>query len=114
MNGKPDLLADIEAINNAIRNLFRCPIGARGPIFRPDYGTFLHSMLQEPLDNITAAKIRASLLASLQKWEPRVRIITKDTVVLPMTAISGYLVRVAYFYVLTNERFTPTFVVTNG
>jgi phage baseplate assembly protein W len=108
-NGQPDLLPNIQAINNAIRNLFGCPIGSRGPIFRPTYGTFLIRLLQEPIDAITAQKIRASSIQSLQKWEPRVRIIPQQTFVVPHYDVAGYLVRIAYVYLTTNEVKNYTF-----
>ena len=113
MNGQPDLLPDIQAINNAIRNLYGCPIGARGPIFRPDYGTFLFQQLQEPIDNITASKIRASSIQSIQKWEPRIRIIPQQTFVIPNPQAFGYIFRIAYIYLVTNESHVVSFFVSS-
>ncbi len=113
-DGQPDLLPDISAIHNSLRNLFGCPIGARGPIFRPDYGTFLHQNLQEPIDNITAARIRASAIQSIQKWEPRVRIIPQQTFVLPNPNAYGYVFRVAYVYLVTDEAKSTSFFLQAG
>lgn len=109
-NGKPDLLPDIHAINNSIRNLFKCPIGARGRIFQPTYGTFLYNLLHEPLDQETAFRIRASLVQSLEKWEPRIRLDHANTRVDPVYSLPGFRVQVRYFYILTNEQQGVTYL----
>jgi phage baseplate assembly protein W len=64
LNGKPDLLPNVKALVNSLFNLFQCPIGARGPIFEPDYGCVLYWMLQEPLDFISATKINSKMGAT--------------------------------------------------
>jgi len=101
-NGRPDLLPDVLAINNSLKNLFRCPIGGRGRIFQPEYGTFLWYLLQEPFGNQSAQKIRASLIQSIEKWEPRIKLIYQATSLLPNYQAPGYQVNVAYLYLLTN------------
>jgi len=113
-DGQPDLLPDVAAIHNSLRNLFGCPIGARGPIFRPDYGTFLAQNLQEPIHETTAARIRASAIQSIQKWEPRVRVIPQQTFVMPNPAAFGYIFRVSYIYLVTNEAKVTSFFLQAG
>jgi phage baseplate assembly protein W len=111
-DGKPVLLVDVLDINNSIRNLFRCPIGDRGRIFRPDFGTYIYQLLQEPQDAETAGKIRASLIQSLEKWEPRVTLDHSNTGVWAAKQIAGYYVKVAYQYRLTKDYFSTNFLVT--
>lgn len=96
LSAKPDLLPDISAINNSLFNLFSCPIGARGPIFEPEYGTVLHRLLHDPLDGYTANKIRANLIQAIQRWEPRIELDIANTVILPDFDIPGYRVKTAY------------------
>ncbi len=110
LNGRPCLLPGVHAINNSLMNLFRCPIGARGRIFQPTYGTFLYTLLHEPLDQITANKIRASLIQSIERWEPRIAIDYANTSVTPNVNIAGFVVQIVYFYRLTNERQAVTFI----
>ena len=110
-NGKPDLLPDIHAINNSIRNLFSCPIGARGRIFQPTYGTFLYNLLHEPLDQETAFRLRATLIQSLEKWEPRIKLDNANTQITTLPTLPGYSVRVVYFYILTSQRQSVTYLV---
>lgn len=111
-NGKPLLLPDVQAINNSIYNLLTCPVGARGRIFQPTYGTLLYHLLQEPIDQITASKIRASLVQSLEFWEPRIALDHANTQVLTAMNLPGYAVRVAYYYRLTDQHVIATFKVS--
>jgi phage baseplate assembly protein W len=93
---KQDLLPNILAINNSIYNLFRCPIGARGPIFQPDYGTSLQRLLHEPLDFITAHKIRMVSIQALQRWEPRIDVDVSRSKVEPDFANAAFRVTIYY------------------
>lgn len=96
LNGKPDLVANAQAINNSLFNLFRCNIGARGPIFQPEYGTGLMNLLEEPMDYITANKIRMVLIQAIQRWEPRVEVDQNRTRVDPNNALAAFQVQVYY------------------
>jgi phage baseplate assembly protein W len=93
-NGKPDLVANLQAVNNSLYNLFRCNIGARGPIFQPEYGTGLMYLLEEPLDYITANKIRIVLIQAIQRWEPRVELDMNRTRVDPNRQLAAFYVQV--------------------
>lgn len=96
INGKPDLVANIQAINNSLYNLFRCNIGARGPIFQPEYGTGLMNLLEEPMDYITANKIRMVLVQAIQRWEPRIEVDQSRTRVDTNVALAAFQVQVVY------------------
>lgn len=106
---RPLLEPGSQAIRNSLYNLFSCPIGARGPIFQPEYGTILFSQLQEPQDEQTAVAIRAGLIQSIERWEPRIRIIQSMTYVFPNPTSFGYEARVAWVEVLTNAQDATTF-----
>jgi len=102
-NGKPDLLPDVQAINNSLYNLFRCHVGGRGPIFEPEYGTNLMQLIHEPLDNITANKVRAYLIQAIQRWEPRITIDMNKTNVRADTTSNAFRVQVYYVIVGVNQ-----------
>lgn len=108
-NFKPDLLPNIQAINNSLYNLFSCPIGARGPIFQPEYGTSLLRLLHEPLDDFTANKVKAFSIQAIQRWEPRVEVDMANSSVTPVPELPGYHVRISYNIVATNEYGFGTF-----
>jgi phage baseplate assembly protein W len=111
-NGKPELLPDAHAINNSLNNLFGCPVGSRGKIFEPTYGTYLYDLLHEPLDDRSAFKIRASLIQSIEKWEPRIRIVHSGTYVQPSYSLTGYQIRVQYLYLVSSNVHATSFFVS--
>lgn len=110
-NKNPLLVTNVRAINNSLFNLFQCPIGSRGRIMQPTYGTFIYQLLQEPIDQITAQKIRASLIQSIERWEPRIQLDYAHTFILPDMARVGYKVQVKYNYIATGEPVVADFFV---
>lgn len=114
-NAHGHLLFDGDAINiGSLRNLFACPIGERGRIFQPEYGTYLYQFLQEPLDGQTAARIRSSLIQSLERWEPRIRLIEAGTAVVPQPLLPGYYIRLQYVLKLKNQMSVAEFRIRSG
>lgn len=109
---RPDLLPGVQAVNNSLYNLLRCPIGARGPIFQPEYGTILYRLLHEPLDALTANKIRISFIQAIQKWEPRINIDLQRSTVVPDYARVAFRVIVYYTLVVDNQQGTAEFLVS--
>lgn len=95
-DGRPELLPNILAINNSLYNLFSCSIGARGPIFQPEYGTGLMNLLEEPLDYITGNKIRMVFIQAIQRWETRIEIDMSRTRVDPDYANAAFRVQLYY------------------
>jgi phage baseplate assembly protein W len=103
-NGKPDLLPEVYAINNSLYNLFRCHIGGRGPIFQPEYGTGLMYLIHEPLDNITANKLRIVLIQAIQRWEQRITLDMTRTRIVPDRNRNAFDVLIAYTIVGLNQQ----------
>lgn len=99
LNGRPDLVSEVYAIGNSLYNLMRCPIGARGPIGEPEYGTLLYQYLHEPCDYITGNKIRVTLIQAIQRWETRIRLDMNRTSVTPEFSQNRFLVTIAYFLI---------------
>lgn len=92
-----DLLYGENAIIvGSLRNLLICPFGDRGRIFRPDYYTLLHDLLQEPIDNITASSIRLALIEAVGKWEPRIELLNAYTSVDVNLALPGYTITIGF------------------
>lgn len=114
INTKPDLLPNFSAIFNSLYNLFSCPIGSRGPIFEPEYGTILYKLLHEPLDYMTANKIRVALIQAIQRWEPRIELDMANTSVVPDYALPGYRINLAYLILATNAYGQGTFTLSQG
>ena len=51
-----------------------------------DYGSDLPSLVDQPINRVTLAAIRADIVKALNKWEPRMRL---DQVVLQSVEASG-------------------------
>lgn len=111
-SNKPLLLTNVSAINNSLQNLFSCPIGSRGRIMQPRYGTFIYNLLQEPIDAITANKLRASLIQTIEEWEPRIQLDYSSTYVIPDSMRPGYKVQVKYTYIATGEPSVADFFIS--
>ena len=109
----PDRVPDVVSIYaSSLVNLFNCPIGARGPIFEPEYGTNLYQLLQEPIDEQTSDLIMISLIQAISRWEPRITIDYGATSVTPNYRIPGYQIRITYTVNLTGHRETIDFAAS--
>lgn len=111
LNGKSDLLPNMRALVNSLFNLFQCPIGARGPIFEPEYGSVLFNMLQEPLDFISARKIQIGLVQAVQRWEPRIELDMNRTQVAPDYNRNAFLVMLVFKILATQEVVQEKFIL---
>jgi phage baseplate assembly protein W len=103
---KNELVADIDAVNNSLSNLFNCAIGSRP--FAREYGSYLLYFLFEPCDQMTASQLRSSLLQSIERWEPRI-VVDPATSVTPLAANDGFLVQVFYYVKALNTQGSYTF-----
>jgi phage baseplate assembly protein W len=98
----------------SLRNLFQCPRGDRGRIFRPDYYTMLYDLLHEPLDNNTAAMIRVGLIEAVARWEPRIEVLNAYTSVEIDYRLPGYLVTIGFRFRESIDVRTAQFGVQYG
>lgn len=112
LDGNPDLLPDTLAVQNSLYNLFNCPIGARGRIFQPTYGSLWYEFLQEPLDQTTANKMQMSTVQAIQTWEPRIQIDVSNTYIVPNYSLPGYDVRIAFTLTLNGQKQSVKFQLT--
>ncbi len=109
LDGNPDLLPDVPAIGNSLYNLFQCPIGSRGRIFQPTYGSLWWQFIHEPLDPITATKMQMASIGAIQSWEPRIQINVSDTYINPNYTLPGYDVRISYTLTLNGQQYAVSF-----
>lgn len=100
----PDRLPDqLSITNSSLRNLFSCPIGARGKIFQPEYGSEWYQYLQEPLDAQTANKMQISMIQAIARWEPRIILDYSNTFIQPDYNLPGYNVKISGIDSITKE-----------
>lgn len=88
-----ELVFNEGAIQNSILNILRTQKGTRP--FKRSFGTSLLSLLWEPLNNLTANRIKTEIFEQIRQEE--VRIVLEEVEVLVDPELSGYYVRVAGF-----------------
>jgi phage baseplate assembly protein W len=113
-NTYPDMLPDDLAISNSLFNLFNCPIASRGRIFSPEYGSLWEQYLQEPIDAITANSMWVSMIQSITKWEPRIKLNYGQTTIIPDLSIPGYQVRISGINPISNQSISIGFTSTKS
>jgi len=97
LDSLPDRLADdVAIIHSSIFNLMNCLPGQRARIFQPEYGSRWMSFLQEPISDLTAAKMQLMMFDSLRRWEPRIQLDLNQSSIEPDTNIPGYVVRISF------------------
>lgn len=74
--GGPEMVSDNDAVRQAIFLLLSTIPGER--VMRPDYGCLLHRLVFSPNDDTTAGLAIHYLRRALERWEPRIDILTLD------------------------------------
>lgn len=112
INGNPDRLPDVLAVQNSLYNLFNCPIGARARTFQPEYGSLWYQFIQEPIDQSTGNKMQVAMIQAIARWEPRITVDMSNSFITPDLTLPGYQVRIAYALNLTSKPSAVSFTVT--
>lgn len=111
----PDRIPDSLSIaHSSLFNLFNCNIGERGKIFQPEYGSEWRMFLQEPIDAITAAKMRISMIQAIARWEPRIQLNYAKCSITPVLQLPGYVVVINGVDSLTKNLIDIRFTETAG
>lgn len=111
-SSEPDILFDSNAISQALHNIFSTSPGEAGPIFNPEFGSLLPYLLQEPMDEVTAFKVRAATIQAVQRWEPRIFIDNQNTFVEADYQSLAYRVTLTYVIRKTGEKSTSNLVIS--
>lgn len=61
---------NIQAINNAVQNIIRTPVGSLPGM--PDFGSRIHEVIFEPIDHITADVVKRLIAEAIYKFEDRI------------------------------------------
>ena len=83
---------DNAAISQAIVNLLLTNKGER--LFQPELGSGIYGTLFEPLDYGTAGLIRAEIVDTIGRYEPRINV--NNVIVIPDFDGNGYTVELSY------------------
>lgn len=67
------LVEGVEAVRQSILNILNTPKGTR--FFMPEFGSNLHKILFEPMNQTTELMLMNEIYVALKRWEPRVNLI---------------------------------------
>ena len=95
--GNTVLMLNEDAVLNSVINIISTRKGER--IFDPEFGSKIPDLLFEPIDAQTAHDIKISMILAIEKWEPRVKIHSGRTSVIPIPLEQYYQVTLAMFIV---------------
>lgn len=91
----PIKVTEINAIQNKLTNLLRCPLGSR---FRqPLFGTRLWEFIHEPCDEYTAEQIREDFFDKIKEFMPEIEIYSSQITITPLPTRDGFACNLPYF-----------------
>lgn len=73
------LVSHFQELEEAMRLVLGTAFGERP--MRPDFGCGIHDFVFSPVDASTAGHLAREVRSSLQRWEPRVRVVSVDVTV---------------------------------
>ena len=91
-NPDKTLLTNERAVFQAIENLLLTSLGER--LFLPEFGSRLHELPFEPVDEMTAFEIENYIVEAIRRWEPRVDLIS--TKITPYPDDNAYVVELTF------------------
>jgi phage baseplate assembly protein W len=77
--GQPPILKGDAAVRAALKNLLSSYVGCRSRTFNQTWGSGIMNLLQEPMTEVTAARLRAEIISTVTTWEPRVTVLNYET-----------------------------------
>jgi len=96
-NSPTDVVTNIDAINNAIRNILMTRLGSLPG--KPDFGSNVINVVFELMDNTSTTDIlRNSIIQALIKWEPRILI--NDVVIKEIPEYNKLIANISYTYTM--------------
>lgn len=98
-----EILLGKDAINQSLFNIFNIFNGEAAPIFQPDLGSSVPSLIHEPMDEITALRIESAVFQSVAKWEPRIKVDVGQSSILADDSSQSYRVTLVYQIRSTGE-----------
>ncbi len=72
--GKP--LAHLAHVRQSVADILTTPIGTR--VMRREYGSRLFELVDAPLNDVTMAEIYVATAEAIERWEPRLKLLSID------------------------------------
>ena len=94
-NSPTDVVTNVNAINNAIRNILITRLGSLPG--KPDFGSNVMNIVFELMDNTSTTDIlKNSIIQALLKWEPRITV--SDIVIKEIPEYNKLIADISYIY----------------
>ena len=90
-----------DALNENIDNILECPVGSF--MFNRAFGSRIKSILFEQMNDLTAYRLKISVIEAIERWEPRVAVDVQTSVVTPFYDIHLYIASIVYV-ILSNDQ----------
>lgn len=94
--GAPAILYGEDAVRKAVQIFLTSLVGSRSRTFNVLWGCDAPKLLQEPFGEVTANALRATVIASLARFEPRIEVLAPLTKVIPRLDMTAYEVLLVY------------------
>lgn len=105
VDSNPLVVQDVVAINKSIANILNTVPGER--LFLPEFGSYITDFVFDPINSNTAHSLLVTAISAIERWEPRVRILSQLSTVIPFPDESRYEMTIVYEVILTQD--TGTF-----
>jgi phage baseplate assembly protein W len=79
--GDINLKEDAEAVKQAMIDILLTKVGERE--YQPLYGSKIHTILMEKMNDITSLRLRDEIRVALENWEPRINITNVEIIRYP-------------------------------
>lgn len=96
LDGRSALLFGVDAVRSGLIILLRSHVGVQSKIFNQFYGSGAFEIFEEPIDEISAMRLRAAIFACIERFELRVALKHGDCVVEPNSELAGYFITLSY------------------
>jgi phage baseplate assembly protein W len=95
------VITSIAAMNQNIDNILECPVGSF--MFNRGFGCRIKSILFEPMNDLTANRLKILFIEAIKAWEPRIILDFPTSVVLSYPDEHLYVAMLVYRILSNNQ-----------
>ena len=95
------VITSVDALNQNIDNILECPV--KSFMFNRNFGNRIKSVLFEPMNDLTALRLKILFIEAIQAWEPRIRLDFQSSLVLSYPDQHLYVAYLIY-QILANKQ----------
>lgn len=95
------VITGVDALNQDIDNILECPV--KSFMFNRGFGCRIKSILFDPMNELTANRLKILFIEAIEAWEPRVRLDFRNSVVVPYPDQHLYVAYLIYRILSNNQ-----------